>query len=268
MKTVPCRAAVIFLVWGITWILAGESVLQWIAHKTGLTASTIENLENGKGIFFVIVSAIVLYIAILRGTRKYNRAQEEYHNLFRYNPVPMFIYNPKNGRILAANETCCIQYGYTHVEMRGLSIDAIRLQHDVLQNNESTRLADVGIQLHRKHSGQEFWIHKFAREIPFKGLQARLVLAIDVNEEMSAKDRLVRQNARLAEIAWFESHELRAPIARILGLLQLYDRGNPARRENAEIIDYLAATGTELEHVVRLLTQKTISDDHQDSSVA
>lgn len=263
---VACRTAFIFLFWGSLWILVSDSTLKWIALNCGLTVAEITIIQEWKGILFVGTSAAIIFTTLNHSAKRFEHSLKEYHNLFRHNPVPMFIYEKSSGRFVAVNEACCKQYGYTHTQMKTLTVDSIRLQHTT-QSGDYKGLQDAGMQKHRKSDGTEFWIHKFARDIEFDTRTTRLVLAIDVNEEVIAKHRLMRQNERLAELAWFESHELRAPIARMLGLLSLYDHDNQ-NEENKQIIQHLKTSGEELDRMVRQLSGKTIIGDEHDSRVA
>jgi PAS domain S-box-containing protein len=70
---------------------------------------------------------------------------------------------------------------------------------------------------------------------------------------------LAEQTRRLHEIASISSHEIRRPVATILGLVNLFDRNNPGSSLNKEIIGHLETTALELDAVIHIIVEKTIS---------
>lgn len=66
------------------------------------------------------------------------------------------------------------------------------------------------------------------------------------------------QNRRLQEIASISSHEIRRPVATILGLANLFDRNEPDNPMNREIINHIDSTAKELDSVIHTIVEKTI----------
>jgi len=64
------------------------------------------------------------------------------------------------------------------------------------------------------------------------------------------------QNKTFREITWLQSHVVRAPVARILGLLPLLPNAHD-EQERAEIINYLQLSASELDGIIRQITKKT-----------
>ena len=62
----------------------------------------------------------------------------------------------------------------------------------------------------------------------------------------------------LQEIAAISSHEIRRPVATILGLVNLFDRNNPDNPMNREIVDHLDITAQELDGVIHAIVEKTV----------
>jgi DNA-binding response OmpR family regulator len=78
--------------------------------------------------------------------------------------------------------------------------------------------------------------------------------------EIQVLDRtqaLRRQNQALKEIAWSQSHQVRAPLSRILGLISLLrDENNHAEDELSELLDFMQTSADELDEIVREISQK------------
>jgi len=67
--------------------------------------------------------------------------------------------------------------------------------------------------------------------------------------------KLVNQNKELEEFSFIASHNLRAPVASIMGLIQLYDKENPNNDLNKTIIENLNITARNLDGVIIDLAQ-------------
>jgi PAS domain S-box-containing protein len=70
-------------------------------------------------------------------------------------------------------------------------------------------------------------------------------------------DKLQRQYERLSEIARLYSHEIRRPVATILGITQLINQ-NQLSLENREWFNYLKSTTQQLDSVIHSIVEKTV----------
>jgi PAS domain S-box-containing protein len=77
-------------------------------------------------------------------------------------------------------------------------------------------------------------------------------------ENKKNQDHVKDQNKRLQEIASISSHELRRPVATILGLVSLFDRDNLDNPLNKDIISHLDNTSRELDGVIHAIVEKTV----------
>jgi PAS domain S-box-containing protein len=76
----------------------------------------------------------------------------------------------------------------------------------------------------------------------------------DITERQEHLQKIEKQNKRLREIAWIQSHLVRAPVASILGLTQLCNLDDSP---NAEIIPMLKKAAEELDKVIMNITELT-----------
>ncbi|WP_461448910.1 PAS domain S-box protein [Mucilaginibacter sp.] len=79
----------------------------------------------------------------------------------------------------------------------------------------------------------------------------------NISERIKARKSIIDQNERLQNIASLSSHELRRPVATMLGLINIIDKENFSNPDNKEIIDHLLVTGNEIDDVIRLIVNKT-----------
>jgi len=73
------------------------------------------------------------------------------------------------------------------------------------------------------------------------------------------QDSIKAQTKMLQEIASISSHEIRRPVATILGLTNLFDQNNLENPLNREIIDHIDLTAKELDMVIHRIVEKTIN---------
>ncbi len=73
-------------------------------------------------------------------------------------------------------------------------------------------------------------------------------------------EAIEEQNKKLKEIAWFQSHVVRAPLARLMGLADLIkeesaEEINPA--ELNQLLNYIINSARELDNVLNEIVKKT-----------
>lgn len=64
------------------------------------------------------------------------------------------------------------------------------------------------------------------------------------------------QNKQFKEIAWIQSHVVRASLARIVGLIDLFKNTKSANEEEQLIINYLLESAHELDDIIKDITNK------------
>lgn len=68
--------------------------------------------------------------------------------------------------------------------------------------------------------------------------------------------KIIRQNEQLREITFPQSHEVRRPVANMLGLLKCLNKEEPGP-ENQKIVYLMEQTTTELDLIIRKTVDKT-----------
>lgn len=82
-------------------------------------------------------------------------------------------------------------------------------------------------------------------------------VSIDVTEKRLNQQIILEQNQKLREVAWMQSHVVRASGARIMGLVRIMNRDNPADPENAPLLDMLQQEAVKLNVVTSEVVQTT-----------
>lgn len=87
------------------------------------------------------------------------------------------------------------------------------------------------------------------------------ILEEKVNERtaelMRINEAIQEQNKILREIAWTQSHVVRAPLARILGVVTLLKNEMMNSDEREEVLNIIADSANELDDIVKTITEKT-----------
>lgn len=76
----------------------------------------------------------------------------------------------------------------------------------------------------------------------------------DITSQREHVEQIEKQNERLREIAWIQSHKLRLPVANILGLSELCRQGCS---ENEELIPLFCKEAERLDELIREITRMT-----------
>jgi DNA-binding NtrC family response regulator len=92
-------------------------------------------------------------------------------------------------------------------------------------------------------------------------LESKIARALKDAEEQKIKkaesEQLRLQHQRLLEIAFLQSHQVRRPVATILGLINLFKPNDPNNTLNSEIIVKLEVASKELDNVIKEIVEKT-----------
>jgi DNA-binding NarL/FixJ family response regulator len=65
-----------------------------------------------------------------------------------------------------------------------------------------------------------------------------------------------KQNNQLRDIAWIQSHVVRAPLARMVGLIDLFKNHKNSNEEKELIIDHLLESAYQLDDIIKDITNK------------
>jgi light-regulated signal transduction histidine kinase (bacteriophytochrome) len=78
----------------------------------------------------------------------------------------------------------------------------------------------------------------------------------DITERARYIDAIKDQNRKLNEIAWIQSHEVRAPLCRIMALTNMLCADDYLGSSKEELLKHLDFTVSELDDVIRKISEK------------
>jgi PAS domain S-box-containing protein len=80
----------------------------------------------------------------------------------------------------------------------------------------------------------------------------------DITTQYLYLRRIEKQNMRFKEIAWSQSHEVRAPLSNIIGLTELFNLDGTTDPENAEIIRLINKASQQLDNIIKKINAKAL----------
>ncbi len=87
----------------------------------------------------------------------------------------------------------------------------------------------------------------------------------DISEMQEHIGAIEKQNQKLLEIAWMQSHGVRAPLAKIMGLVDLIKNFPNSDIEKSQLLGHLLSSAYELDNIIKTISEKT---EHIDSKMA
>lgn len=189
-------AGIYALVSGI-WIIASDTIMRRLVTDQAM----VERISVFKGWFFVIVTAVMLWVLIRRLLLEIEDASKEVRNREAYiraildgTNEAIFVHDMKTGRILDVNLTACEMFGYRHDELCALPVVALSSGEAPFTQEEAMRFMresatnpSSSVEWHARHSsGRLFWAEARARVITLGGEKRILVTGRDITARKKA----------------------------------------------------------------------------------
>jgi len=198
----------------------------------------------------------------LRNNLLLKESEGHYKSLFFLSPSPMWVLDSETFRFLQVNEAAVKTYGYSNSDFSTMSVDDIKTEGQIVDafaakhDHHLQEPSRAKIFQHKRKNGEVFYVEVRFNSIPFKGKIAILGIARDMTEEMNYIKAIEDQNNKLHDIAYIQSHVVRAPLARIIGLVNLI-KGCTDGKPTAEMLEYLEHSANEFDEVIQNIMSKT-----------
>jgi len=231
------KIVAIYLLIGFLWIFLSDYYIELLSRN----AEQLTTFQNYKGVFFVSVTGFILYGLISGYFRKIGEANRQYELMFHDSPIPMWIYEVDTLQVLQANNAACKAHGLKQEEflarnmMDFLSPEGKNKLHGIIGNLPNNQHFS-GIWEHVMPDNQLKYMEIISFPFQFENKKSRLVFAKDVTNQIVAEKKLEEKNAQLKKhigqiqsYSFANSHRVRAPLANILGLVDLLcDENDPS----------------------------------------
>ncbi|MGV3503444.1 MAG: PAS domain S-box protein [Adhaeribacter sp.] len=191
------------------------------------------------------------------------QSEQKYRNLFNFSPTPMWVYDAQTLAFLDVNQAAIRHYGYSKEEFASMTL------RDIRPKSEIPKMEQVAFSLkgatdtfhgtfqHLTKAGELIEVDIQSSSLLIEGRKARLIIANDISERVRYLQAIQTQNARLKEIAWTQSHVVRAPLARMMGFIDLLRQVPPEQSQESNILGFIQASARELDAIIRDIVKKT-----------
>ncbi len=191
-------------------------------------------------------------------------SERRYNHLFHMSPQPMWVFDTESLTFLDVNDAAISHYGYSLQEFLSMTIKDIRPEEDIplIEESVEKRKKEESAILkrvfrHRKKNGEIINVDIYSRSILFNGHKAKVILANDITERLNYIHEIEHQNKTLQEIAWTQSHEVRAPLARLMGLVNIIKNHDVTEEEKKELLGYILVSAEEFDVIIKKVVDKT-----------
>ncbi|NHE59715.1 PAS domain S-box protein [Cyclobacterium plantarum] len=220
----------------------------------------------------ILFRSIIYSIERKKVFNRLEESEHRYKELFHLSPLPMWVYDQVSFEFLDVNEAAIQSYGYPRDEFLGMTISDIRPEQErnklliaVEEGKKNPGFKNAGTFLHSKKNGEIITVEISSNPINFSGRPAKLVLANDVTLKKAYIETIEEQNKRLKDIAWIQSHVVRAPLARLMGLVSLLEvELEGLSKDKKELLDHVLVSASELDEVIKDINSKTRKIDLPD----
>jgi len=152
---------------------------------------------------------------------------------------------------LIGNKTSILKSGYTPRE-----------EYERLWSNIKNKESWVGEFCNKRKDGSLYWVKAYISPVVnAKGEITKFIgVEEDITQQKETLSNLETKNKQLARIAWEQSHLVRAPLARIMGLVNLFNNHLVSEEEQIKFLNYLQLSAEELDAVIKAIVLKTNED--------
>ncbi len=198
-------------------------------------------------------------------------SNKRYQELFHFNPQPIFIISVNSMNILDVNNAAEVKYNCDKEEFTTLKISDIQDDFNKelvahFLNNNTFNLKDS--YKHKCKDNEEVIVDLKGNLIDYKGEKSILLLAIDITERFQYIDKIEKQNQKLSDIAWQQSHMVRAPLTRLMGLVDLFEmeqRIKPVKipEELNFLLTNMLSSAHEIDKVIKEIVENTYEEEEE-----
>ncbi len=233
---------------------------QWRTKDGNILAMEVHTkVLEGQGYL-----AIARDITERKSIEKKLRESEEKHRALTENLTDAIVLIDRNGKITYQSAAVGRIGGYTSEEIKDETIFEFIHPDDVPRSVELFKRAQAlpGVPLNGQYrslhkDGSYIWIEgTITNLLRNESVKAYIINYHDITERVKYLNDIEEQNKKLREIAWIQSHVVRAPLARMMGLVNVLREIDMDSEEFDKWVGYFNATADELDAIVHDISVK------------
>ncbi|MFI8378195.1 PAS domain S-box protein [Leeuwenhoekiella sp. NPDC079379] len=235
-------------------IVFEDSSFKWIRCTT---TNKGHNSKRIEGTFQDVTFQKLLKLSLVASEKRNS-------DLFQLMPIPCWVYNLNTLQIIQVNKAAIKNYGYSREEFLNMTIKEMRPEEEIkklIEVVEHTKknidVRKVGGYLHKKKDGSIFKVEVHSNQLSTETDPLRVVMAVDISETLEHIQEIEDKNRRLQEIARVQSHVVRAPLAKMMGIVELVNEELPLDADdNKMFLNEFLNSAVELDEIIRSISKK------------
>jgi PAS domain S-box-containing protein len=227
------------------------------------------------------LSATTIYKCIVYNLERYKtlvkikESEQRYSDVFQLSPNPLFVFDLETNKIIDVNNSAIEVYQYAMEEFLDIQIDNLQVDVNNRQNfdisinalEKDYQSIYKNIECHQKKNGEILYVLTKKNSFIYKGKESVILSVEDLTKEIIQIFSIQYQNKKLREIAWTQSHVVRAPVARIMGLIKFLTDESDIPLHQQELYDMILQSSNELDEVIRDIVSKTQNIQNNENSI-
>lgn len=218
----------------------------------------------------ILIKASSALAGILIQRKRYVQTLKESEELFHLimeNINDTISLHTDQGKINYVNASIEDSLGYKPEEFLGYNVtrdvhpEDVKLVKESLESLKNDKPSEITYRARHKDTSWR-WLETWSKRVKNKGENLILQVARDITDkikteqiQMQLTEELIRQNKELQQFSYITSHNLRAPLTNIMGLISIFNYDNPADEENIQILKNLQITVNNIDNIIKDLNQ-------------
>lgn len=256
----PSSITLVYMTLGLGWIFLSDRLIDTLFSDDILQ---LTRFQLYKGSFYVILTGVILFLMIRRLYDAVNQRNQELELLFS-NPDLGLIRLDEAGRFVEVSPNIEKLTGYPAEEM--ICKHPLDFVPFHLKNSISAHLSQIervqpnkGFVLQtpfEAKNGTLLYFNLYGIQLSQKE-KTYLTAVQNISKQEIALQNLEAKNRQLTELASDQSHLVRAPLARILAIIEvLKEEYHLSEEERNHLIEKIKLSAEELDLQIRKISQK------------
>lgn len=208
----------------------------------------------------LLYRTIVYAIQRKNSVKKLEESEKRYSDLFQFSPEPVMVYDMSTLKFLSVNKAAIAKYGYSELEFLDLTMADIEVDNIEIDNIAASVFRDfkLGVNIrHRKKNGELFYVALHSSMLQLNNKPVTVVNASDISQTVEYLKAIEAYTVKLKEIAWTQSHIVRAPLSRMMGIVNVLKHIGTTNPEFEEWVVHFDNSAKELDDIILDITRKT-----------
>jgi PAS domain S-box-containing protein len=195
-----------------------------------------------------------------KAVKELEESERRYSDLFQFSPEPVMVYDMTSLKFLSVNKAAIEKYGYSEAEFLQLTMSDVEEDDSDADNIAATvfRNFKLGVNIrHRKSNGELFYVAIHTSMLQLNNQPVAIINASDISQTVEYLKAIEAYTVKLKEIAWTQSHIVRAPLSRMMGIVNVLKQIGTTNPEFKEWVIHFDNSAKELDSIILDITKKT-----------